>query len=210
MIGRLQGVVIDRGLDGCCVLDVGGVGYELFVPARTLSLLPEAPATATLHVHTHVREDALLLYGFASLEDRRVFRAMLGIKNVGTKLALSILGELASGELAAVVAREDKVRLSKVSGVGRKTAERLVLELKDKLPSLVSSPGTFSAPAAAAAAGGTGLPPAASGPAGEVVAALTSLGFNRGEAERAAAQVVAADETRPVEVLLRQALASLA
>lgn len=201
MIGRLTGDVIERGLDGCCVLDVAGVGYEVFVPLRSVGRLPAQGAT--LHVHTHVREEAFTLYGFETAGDRLAFRMLLGISNVGPKLAMAVLSELSSNDLRTVLAREDKARLSKISGVGKKTAERLVLELRDKADLLgtASSAGAISAPVAAAPA---------STRAGEAVAALVSLGFSKSEAELAVAKVAAKDESRPLEVVVRHALGTLA
>jgi Holliday junction DNA helicase RuvA len=199
VIGRLTGVAIDRGTDGCCVLDVQGVGYEVFVPLRTIARLLGPPELVTLHVHTHVREETLRLYGFADVPDRLAFRAMLAVSGVGPKLALAILNELSAAEVSVAVAAADKKRFAAVPGIGKKTAERLVLELKDKLPAFPSAHGPL--PAA--------LPAYANGRAGEVAAALVGLGFSRGQAEVAATKVVAEQDARPIETLIRQALATL-
>lgn len=206
MIGRLTGVAIDKGLDGCCVVDVGGVGYEVYVPLRTAGALPAAPAKTTLFVHTHVREEALTLYGFGTLDDRRAFRAMLGVSGVGPRLALAILSEMACAELASTIARGDRKRFSAVAGVGKKTAERLVMELEGKLDPGFG--GTADLPGSTA-----GSPVPEHGRAGELVSALIGLGFSRGEAERAVADTLAKIDTEPeppVEALLRQALSNLA
>jgi Holliday junction DNA helicase RuvA len=200
VIGRLTGVATDKGLDGCCLLDVRGVGYELFVPLRTAGQLAQPPNEVTLHVHTHVREDALTLYGFATLDDRRAFRAMLAVSGVGPKLGLAILGELSAADLAAVIARGDKKRFAGISGVGKKTAERLVLELEGKLGAIARAAADLPASA--------GAPQ--NGQAGELLSALMGLGFSRGEAEQAVAKIVIPSEARPLEVLLRQALSTLA
>ncbi|MFI5306436.1 MAG: Holliday junction branch migration protein RuvA [Polyangiales bacterium] len=200
MIGRLTGIALDQGPDGCCVLDVQGVGYEVFVPLRTLSRLPSLPNAVTLHVHTHVREDMLRLYGFESVLDRAAFRLMLGVSGVGPKLAMAILNELSAAELSAAVGRGDKQRFAKISGIGKKTAERLVMELKDKLPALSQpfGPGEVSSQ------------PLPQGRAGEVAGALVALGFTRTQAESAAHKVVAPDdEARPLETLVRKALSTL-
>ena len=199
MIGRLTGVAIDKGADGCCVLDVRGVGYEVFVPLRNLARLPAPPEAVTLHVHTHVREEMFRLYGFDSVHDRAAFRAMLAVSGVGPKLAMAILSEMSAAEVGAAIARADKKRFADVSGIGRKTAERIVLELKDKLDALIE-PGALSESA----------PAPVLGRAGEVASALVALGFSRGQAEAAAGKVVEQDDARPVESLIRHALATLA
>jgi Holliday junction DNA helicase RuvA len=198
VIGRLSGVVIDHGEDGSCVLDVGGVGYEVFVPLRSLARLPVS-APATLHVHTHVREEALTLYGFASADDRVAFRTLLGVSGVGPKLALTVLSDLSAHELAHCVARGDKGRLEAISGVGKKTAARLLLELKDKLPVLGFAPSATPMPSA----------PMLSDAATQACDALTNLGFSRAQAEAAVAKVSRGDAATPVETLLRHALATL-
>lgn len=202
MIGRLLGTVIERGVDGCCVIDVAGVGYEVFVPLRSMGRLPER--NATLHIHTHVREEALTLFGFETLADRVAFRLLMAVSSVGPKLAMAVMSELSANDLRTVVIHQDKGRFAAISGVGKKTAERLVLELRDKVDLLgtASSAGTVAAPVPAAA------PPSTR--AGEAVAALVSLGFSRNEAEVAVAKVATKDEARPLEVIVRQALGTLA
>jgi Holliday junction DNA helicase RuvA len=202
VIGRLTGDVIERGVDGCCVLDIAGVGYEVFVPLRSVGRLPAKGAT--LHIHTHVREEAFTLYGFETAADRLAFRLLMGVSSVGPKLAMAVMSELSANDLRAVLAHQDKTRFAKISGVGKKTAERLVLELRDKVDLLgtASSAGTIAAPVPAAA------PPSTR--AGEAVAALVSLGFSRNEAEVAVAKVATKDEARPLEVVVRQALGTLA
>ncbi|HEX2678094.1 MAG TPA: Holliday junction branch migration protein RuvA, partial [Polyangiales bacterium] len=201
MIGRLTGKVIDHGhgaTDGSVVLDVGGVGYEVFVPLRTLSRLPlEEPVT--LHVHTHVREDALVLYGFASADDRATFRVLLGISNVGPKLAMAVMSDLGAAELHRVIALGDRARLEAVSGVGKKTAARLLLELKDKLPMPIDLHG------ATATADKPARPPSGD-VASQVCDTLVGLGFTRAQAEAAVAKVSKPEQKVPVEQMLRLAL----
>jgi Holliday junction DNA helicase RuvA len=199
VIGQLRGIVTDKALDGCCVLDVAGVGYEVFVPMRSLGRLPAPPETVTLVVHTHVREEALRLYGFETPTEREAFRVLLGISGVGPKLAMAVLSDMSASELHHAVAYGDKKRFAAVSGIGKKTAERIVLELKDKLPALSPQTARELAPA----------PMPIAGRAGEVAAALASLGFSRQQAELAAARVVGQDDARPVETLIRQALSTL-
>lgn len=204
MIGRLSGLIVERAADGGCVLDVSGVGYELSVPVRSLPRLPAPPERVTLHVHTHVREDALKLFGFESEADRAAFRVLQSVAGVGTKLAMAVMSELDAAALSQVVARSDHKRLTSIAGIGRKTAERMILELRDKVSAL-ASPGNgavlVGGPVAASSALG--------GRAGEVAAALASLGFSRGQADAAASRVVADADERPLEALVKQALLSL-
>jgi Holliday junction DNA helicase RuvA len=205
VIGRLTGRVVAQEPDGALVLDVGGVGYELAAPLGTLGRARVDDAgRVTLWVHTHVREDALALFGFADEGERTAFRALLGVSNVGPKIAVAVLGALPAAELARAIARRDLGALTAVSGIGRKIAERLLLELRDKLPALlIPSPG-----GAAGAA-----PTMAHGPAtgGERLrAALTGMGFRPAEADRAVSSLGERAASAPFEELLREALALLA
>jgi len=186
------------------VLDVGGVGYEVFVPVRSLARMT-VQSPVTVHVHTHVREESLTLYGFLTADDRSAFRILMGVSGVGPKLALSVLSELTAIELGTAVARGEKRRLEAISGVGKKVAARLLLELKDKLPSVSSSE-------LAEQLGATKSHPVELPQTDSVVLAcdaLTQLGFSRAQAEAAVAKVSRADASAPVEQLLRQALATL-
>ena len=211
MIGRLVGHIVEEGADGTLVLDVRGVGYEVVVPLGTVGRVgggtvpPQAPADAevTLFIHTHVREDALLLYGFGSRDERAVFRQLIGISSIGPKIALSILGALPVGELAGAIARSETTKLTKVPGVGKKTAERIVLELKDKLLVQPSPLGATPAPRDAA--------PRARDAKGELLhGALTRMGYRPAEAERAVATLGSRIETEPLGDLIREALGILA
>lgn len=203
MIGRLRGVIADRLPDGSCIVDVGGVGYELFVPLGALGRLPAPPEEVTLHVHTHVREDALSLFGFARAEDRTAFRTLLGISKVGPKLALAILSGMDARALAAAVASHDKARFTNIPGVGKRTAERLLMELQDKLG--------FVSLAASAPAARVGRAPATgeTGPLAQVTALLVSTGFKPPEADRAVAAIADEAEGQSVETLLARALRQL-
>jgi len=202
VIGRLRGAVVERNPDGSCVLDVGGVGYEVFVPLGGMGALPEPPEPVTLHVHTHVREDAFVLYGFPSVADRDAFRTVLGVGGVGPKIALAILSALPAASLAQAIAAGDRAVFKGIPGVGKKTAERLLLELTDKIGAIASR-----------ATGPAALRPAAtpalrSGPLGTVAAALVQMGYKQAQAERAVAEL-GEPEGRPVEELLRAALSQL-
>src|SRR4051812_43670498 len=137
MLGFLRGRVISEEPSGV-ILDVGGVGYELTVPVGSLGRAPHQPnGDVELWVHTHVREDALDLFGFASELERRVFRLLVSVPNVGPKTAIGVLGALPIADLSRAISARDLGRLGKVPGIGKKTAERLVVELADKLPSLI-------------------------------------------------------------------------
>lgn len=229
MIGRLHGVVVEEIDASTIVLDVAGVGYEVTVPLGTLGRLgvdrlglggaagarragdgaaADPPAVVTLSIHTVVREDALELYGFASPSERAVFRVLLGIPNVGPKLALSVLGAVTIDDLATSVTRGDSAKLTAIPGVGKKTAQRLVLELKDKVEALRAgapppSPGAVATPAAAVRATGA--------QAEMLSSALARMGFRPGEVERAVATLAAQGdlEAAPLPDLVRQALGHL-
>lgn len=201
MIGRLCGKVVEESADGGTVLDVRGVGYELTVPLGALGrAAPDESGAITLWVHTHVREDAFVLYGFATREDRAVFRQLIAVSNIGPKIALSILGALPVGELAAAVAGGETTKLTRVPGVGKKTAERIVLELRDKL----------LAPPPAIAAAATPARPSPRGAKGDLLhGALTRLGYRPAEADRAVTALGARVETEELSDLLREALGVL-
>ncbi len=199
MIGRLAGRIVDDGADGMLVIDVGGVGYEVMVPLGTVGRLVANDGVVTIFVHTHVREDALLLYGFASLEDRATYRLLTGIPAIGPKIAMSILGSLSLSDLAVAVSRGETARLTKIPGVGKKTAERIALELKDKL---LGPKVALTMPNAAAI-------PAPAAKAELIHGALTRMGFRPAEAERAIASLGARVESAPIGELVRDALAAL-
>lgn len=225
MIGRLTGAIVEEGEGGALVVDVSGVGYEVIAPLGTRGRLhyslgaPEPQALhhslgaldastanerVTLFVHTHVREDALQLFGFASLEERDAFRVLIGISNVGPKLAIAVLGALTVADLAVAVARGESNRLTQIPGVGKKTAERLVLELKGKLNPAAPVPGP-KRPAAAAD------PARASNHAELLNGALTRMGYRPQEAERAIAALSSSRDldATPLGDLVREALAIL-
>ena len=197
MIGRLRGRLIEIESDGSLVVDVNGVGYELQAPLGTPGRSSAAIGDEMqLHVHTHVREDALQLYGFATGDERTAFRTLIGISKVGPKLALAVLSALEVGELADAVGTADAGRLTRVPGIGKKTAERMVLELEGKLS--------------------TTTPRATGGrPSGRVdetsrvlCDSLVRMGFKPNDVDRAVANIGALD--RPLGELIRDALSALA
>lgn len=205
MIGRLTGVLVADDASGTIVLDVSGVGYEVTTPLGTIGRARGQAGgdTITLFVHTHVREDAFALYGFANLEDRTVFRTLITLPNVGPKLALAVLSAMPSDELSLAIAREDRARLGTIPGVGKKTIERLLVELKGRLPVPVAK--------ASAAATSTGTAPGPEVPpkSEQLAAALSHLGFRPAQVERAMDSLRPQIESDALPELIRQALALL-
>lgn len=174
MIGRITGILIEKNPPQITI-DVGGIGYELEVPMSTFYNLPAAGDRVTLHTHLQIREDAHCLYGFASDGERGAFRQLLKISGIGARTALAVLSGLSVGELAQAVALQESGRLVKIPGIGKKTAERLLLELRDKLPR-----NTVVAAAAAAPDAGS-----------DILNALLALGYNEREAAAAMKQLPA-------------------
>lgn len=208
MIGRLTGKVTQED-DGNVVVDVNGVGYEVVVPLGTFGRARNDEAgNTTLFIHTHVREDAFSLFGFASDGDRLAFRTLIGISNVGPKMAISVLSALPAHELAGAIARKELGKLTAISGVGKKTAERLLLELKDKLPVLEAA-----APRLPGVAGAPGQPPRTSSATAQasdlLTRALVNMGYRQSEADRATEQLRDRLDDAPLADLLKEALAIL-
>jgi holliday junction DNA helicase RuvA len=195
MIGQLRGRLTDKRPNQVLV-DVGGVGYLVQVPLSTFAALGELHAEVTLLIHTHVREDALALYGFLSSREKHFFEMLLSASGVGPSLALKILSGMSVDELVPAIRGGDLVRLTKIPGVGRKTAERMVVELKDKLDVVAVEAER----------------PAASSPAGvegDVVSALVNLGYEVRAAESAVAEAKREVGSANFEKLLRASLQSL-
>jgi Holliday junction DNA helicase RuvA len=190
MIHRLRGILVEKGTEGV-VLDVGGVGYRASASLATLRALPSLGEECVIHTRMVVREDAMLLFGFASREERMAFDALTAVSKVGPKLALAVLSSMTPPEIVEAVARGDVLKLASVPGLGRKTAERLVLELKGK--NLVVFGG--AEPAVASDAGG--------GPYMEAREALAGLGYSLEEAEKALGDV---PPQETVEKYIKEAL----
>lgn len=210
MIGRLTGRAIECRPERV-VLDVGGVGYELLVPLGTYYRIArgEREATCTLHIHTHVREDALALFGFATRDERATFEQLISIGGVGPRLAIAILSGIGVDELWSTVATRDRDRLQRIPGVGKKTAERLLLELSDKQQAARKA-------AEVAAAGDAADPASVDGTLeSDAISALLNLGYPRERARKAVADAVAAPEAAgddgapSLERVLRGALSRL-
>jgi Holliday junction DNA helicase RuvA len=137
MIAHLKGSLLKKTTDSL-IIDNGGVGYEVFVPLSTFYALPEKDEKVSLHIHTHVKEDAFILFGFNTILEKKVFRLLISISGIGPKLAVNILSGIGPEELIEAIARGDVVKLQSIPGVGKKTAERIVLELKDKVGKISS------------------------------------------------------------------------
>jgi Holliday junction DNA helicase RuvA len=198
MIAQLTGRV-DALSDGTCVIDVGGVGYLVQASSRTLSALPQSPAMAKVLVETHVREDAIVLYGFADSAERDWFRLLTTVQGVGGKVALAILSAMAPRDLIGAIAAGDKASLTRAQGVGPRLAIRLLTELKDKTGAMPTSTGVSYTPIAAAT------------PADDALSALVNLGYRRIEAAPVVARVLERlGEGATLDALIRDSLKDLA
>ena len=191
MIARLKGILDEIGLDWI-VIDVAGVGYQVFCPARVIAALPGLGEPLSLHIETHVREDHIHLFGFASARERECFRMLTTVQGVGAKVGLGILGTLSVDDLTTAIVAEDKALLTRADGVGPRLAARLMTELKDKILSLNGEFAPSAMTSAPAVAGGD---PEAAGDSvsADAVSALVNLGYGRAEAYSAvnrAAQAV--------------------
>lgn len=194
MIAHLKGQLIEKS-PVSLVVDVQGVGYEVFIPLTVYYELPECGTTVSLYIHTRIREDSLRLFGFIKEADKQMFELLTRISKVGPKIALAILSGMTGQDLTQAVFNSDISTLSTIPGVGRKTAERLALELKDKLSELNLQPGTVTADTAP----GNGLKD-------DAVSALVNLGYKKAAAEQALKKIWR-DEAKPsLEELIRDSL----
>ncbi len=193
MIARLTGILEEKTPEQL-IVDVNGVGYQVFVSLQTFSRLPAVHERVSLYVYTHLREDALQLYGFLEEKEKTLFLLLKGVTGVGPRLALNVLSGIPVDELESALRTSDVTRLLTVPGIGKKTAERLIVELREKVGAL--DDGHFP---------GTGqLTPLAS----EAVSALVNLGYRRGEAEKTVREVVQRGVTTIAEII-RESLRSL-
>jgi Holliday junction DNA helicase RuvA len=192
VIAHLRGRVLRKEPQEV-VVDVAGVGYRVTIPVSTFYRLGDEGSEVSLLTHTHVREDVLALFGFLTAGEQDLFEKLISVAGVGPKLAINVLSGIEAPDLVAALKASDVARLVRIPGVGKKTAERLVLELKDKMPALLPAPG------AAAAA-----PPAS--PREDLVSALVHLGYSRPEAERGVERALKEDGGGRFEDLLRRTL----
>ncbi|MDA8085856.1 MAG: Holliday junction branch migration protein RuvA [Nitrospiraceae bacterium] len=189
MIGTLRGRLLSKRAAEI-IVDVQGVGYEVFVPASVASGLPEQGVEVFLHIHTHVKEDSIKLFGFLSPHEKQVFSTLLGVNGVGPKLALNVLSSLPGENFRQAVEAEDTTALSKVPGIGKKTAARIILELKQKLPSMALNlrDAVFE----------------------DALSALVNLGYKKAEAQKALEKAGKEPDTeKGIEGLLKGALKEL-
>lgn len=194
MIALLRGVLIEKHPNQA-IVEIGGVGYDVNIPVSTYTHLPEPGAEVRLRIHTHVREDALALYGFLTGDEKALFEKLIGVSGIGPTAAVKILSGLAAPDLIRAIQRGEVERLVRIPGVGKKTAERLVLELRDKLPALTGEEA--AAPAAAAPFSAIEQ---------DVLSALFNLGCARAQAENAVRKAKAAGAAADFEPLFRKAL----
>lgn len=180
MIAHLSGKILHKSPDSV-IVDTGGVGYEVHIPLSTFYMLPDIGSTISLNIYTYVREDALILFGFMTKEEVRAFKLLIGVSGVGPKLARNIIsGVDLVDDLYKAITSEDKISLAAIPGLGKKTVERLILELKDKVTDIISDSGGGGAavPSAAEGAGDSGL-------TSDLLSALVNLGYNEQKARAA-------------------------
>lgn len=197
MIGYIEGRLLEVTDNACLVLTQGGVGYELFLPPHSLARLPQKGEEVIFYVHTQVREDALELFAFDTWDERETFQTLIGINRVGARTALGILGAFRPDELRQLVLDDDALGLTRVSGIGKKSAQQIFLELKYKLK-LEAVPGRVSA-----SRGGAAL-------FKDAVAGLANLGYGEDEASSVVKEVLAAEPDLDVGGILRAALKRMA
>jgi Holliday junction DNA helicase RuvA len=200
LIAHLCGTLLHKK-PGQVTLDVGGVGYRVFIPLSTYYELDGEGATVAVRVHTHVREDTIALYGFLTEVEEVLFQRLISVAGVGPSLALKVLSGLEPRELAVSIGRSDLRRLSSVPGVGKKTAERLVVELKDKMPAVMALVGE-------AEPGGESPSPEMA-LRDDLVSALVNLGYQKSQADKAVGHVLREETGLPFEAALKKSLRRL-
>lgn len=191
MIAHLRGRLLVKHPNQA-IVETGGVGYDITISVPTFSDLPAAGSEVSLHIHTHVREDSIALYGFLRTAEKQLFEKLISVSGIGPKLAITILSGMAADEMAGAIRSNDVARLTRIPGIGRKTAERLVLELRDKLPAAIAE--------AAAASPMNAVEE-------DVLSALLNLGYQRAAAEKAVAS--AAKGGGSFDAMFRQAMTML-
>ena len=197
MIGHLRGSIVEKHPNEV-IVEAGGVGYEVHIPISTYTTLPNVGASVALRIHTHVREDALILFGFATPQEKAVFERLISVSGIGPKLAITVLSGLPTSDLAAAIRSSNTQALVAIPGVGRKTAERIILELKDKLMGLEPHGRTSVAVDAS-----TAFSPLEQ----DVLSALQNLGCSRPAAEQAVRKLAERGAPKEFEPFFRAAMA---
>ena len=194
MIAHLRGTLLAKHPNQV-IVETGGVGYDVTISVPTFSDLPGVGSSVALHIHTHVREDLLALYGFLRPAEKQLFEKLLTVSGIGPKLAITILSGMAADEMVGAIRGNDVARLTRIPGIGKKTAERMVLELRDKLPreSGAETPAI----------------PAMSAVEEDVLSALMNLGYQRATAERALGSITKNGKDGAFEMMFREALGAL-
>jgi Holliday junction DNA helicase RuvA len=192
MIAHLRGRLLTKHPNQA-VVETAGVGYDVTISIPTFSDLPSLGSEVALHIHTHVREDQIALYGFLRPAEKHLFEKLLTVSGIGPKLAITILSGMPADEMVGAIRNNDIARLTRIPGIGKKTAERMVLELRDKLPPAAETPAA----------------PTTTAMEEDVLSALTNLGYQRPAAERALAQAAKNGKEESFEALFRNTLAAL-
>ena len=194
MIAHLRGKLLVKHPNQV-IVETSGVGYDVTISVPTFSDLPAAGSEVSLHIHTHVREDLIALYGFLRPAEKQLFEKLITVSGIGPKLAITILSGMPADEMTGAIRGNDVARLTRIPGIGRKTAERMVLELRDKLPPQTTGPEP--------------VVPAISPVEEDVLSALLNLGYQRPAAEKALASAMKAGKTQSFEGLFREAMSGL-
>ncbi|HEV7858126.1 MAG TPA: Holliday junction branch migration protein RuvA [Pyrinomonadaceae bacterium] len=205
MIAHLNGTLLAKQATAL-IIDVGGVGYEVTIPLSTFYDLEDAGANVSLRIYTHVREDTLQLFGFKTARERELFQRLISVSGIGPKLGITMLSGMSADEIIASIRTNNLARLTSIPGIGKKSAERLVIELRDKITSL-SSPALEEE---FAARGGKGAPASADAMRDDALSALINLGYQKPAAEKAIANAVQEGGDVSVEGILRRSLRQLA
>ncbi|MEP6921865.1 MAG: Holliday junction branch migration protein RuvA [bacterium] len=204
MIAHLSGTLLSKQATSV-ILEVGGVGYEVTIPLSTFYELDDAGSTVQLRIYTHVREDALQLYGFKTARERELFSRLISVSGIGPKLGITLLSGMSADEMIASIRTNNLARLTLIPGVGRKTAERLVMELRDKVASLSSTELEDELGAQPESA----APPTEDAMRSDALSALLNLGYQRSAAEKAVTSAMGESDVS-VESILRHSLRKLA
>ena len=207
MIAHLSGTLLSKEPNSV-IVEVGGVGYEVTIPISTFYDLEDPGSNVKLRIYTHVREDALQLYGFKTLRERELFMRLISVSGIGPKLGITLLSGMSADEMIASIRTNNLARLTLIPGVGRKTAERLVMELRDKVASLSSAELEEELGGAAAAASGSLA--TEDSMRSDVLSALLNLGYQRASAEKAVTAALDEGGDISVESILRRSLRKLA